>query len=187
MSVIRSISMCCYAIIVAYASLAYAKLQPSKTVKREFAPIHVEVATTIRGNSKYEHGIYLFKIDCALESCAVERISLNECARNSGGQLSFATKTYSWASWAGFLDFKLSDNKLELMVFQGTHHQLPAHIILTFSAKLPPFTELKSFKATGFIDFAVWPEKNNLLEYIPTEGDQFKDLSCPVFLPGIHR
>lgn len=156
-------------------------------MKGAFAPIHVEVATTIRDGAKYENGIYLFKIDCALENCAVERISLNECVRNSGGQLSFSTKTYSWASWAGFLDFKLSSNKLELMVFQGTHRQLPAHVTLTFSAKPSPFTQLQSFKATGFIDFALWPEKNNLIEYIPIEGDQFKDLSCPVFLPGIHK
>ena len=187
MPIVRIIIICCYAIMLTYSSLSSAKLQPPKPVNDVSLPIHVEVAATIRDFKKYGHGIYLFKIDCALDSCSVERISLNECVRNANGQVSFKTKTYSWASWAGFLEVKITGNKLELMVFQGTHHQLPANITLTFSSLSPPFTQVKSFKATGFIDIAVWPEKTNFIDYIPIEGDQFKELDCPVFLPGIHK
>jgi hypothetical protein len=187
MPIIRLIMLCCYGVILAYSSLSYAKLPPKKAVNGVYSPIQIEVAATVRSNSKFDGGIYLFKVHCALDRCSVERLSLNECTQNSKGQFSFIPKTYLWASWAGFLEANLTGNVLELVIFQGTHRQLPANITITFATQGSPFTQVKAFKATGFIDFAVWPEKDNRIEYIPIEGDQLKQLTCPVFLPGIHK
>lgn len=170
-----------------YSGLTFAKSHANskKRVKGINRPIQIEVAASIIDDTKLERGIYLFKIHCALGSCSLERLSLNECVKDKDDKLSFKPSTYTWSSWAGFLDASFSDNVLELTVFQGTHHQLPAKIILKLDFLDTHYVQLKSFKATGFIDFNKWPNTNTRIEYVPLQGDQFKQLDCPVFLPGI--
>ena len=169
-----------------YMGIAFAELQRTKmTVNGIHSPIQVEVATSRLDDVKLEHGIYIFKIYCALDTCSVERMSLNECVQDKNGKLSFTPKTYSWTSQAGFLEASLSGNILEVIVFQATHHQLPAKILLTFDSITSVAPQLKSFKASGFIDSRLWPDTNSRFEYVPIEGDQWKQLDCPVFLPGI--
>jgi len=173
--------------VLSYSGLALAKLQPnSKTsIKGINTPIQIQIATSILDDNKLERGIYLFNIHCALDSCSLERISLNECAKDKEGKSSFSPSVYTWTSWAGFLEATLSGNILELVVFQGTHHQSPARMILNLDFSDAHSIQLKSFKATGFIDFRKWPEKDLRIEYTPLRGNQFKQLDCPVFLPGI--
>jgi hypothetical protein len=163
-----------------------AKQQPKQmTINGIRGPIHVEIAASIKGDVKLERGIYLFKIYCALESCNIERISINECIQIKNGTSSFRPRVDIWSSWAGFLEANLSGNVLELTVFQGTHHQLPAKVLLTFDRFDQGFMRLISFKASGFINLGAWPDIENRIEYAPLYGDQLKKLDCPVFLPGL--
>jgi len=170
-----------------YSKFTFSELQPNWTqnVKGIYRPIDIEVAASILDNAKLEHGIYLFKVHCALDSCSLERLSLNECVKDKEGKSSFKPSVYTWVSWAGFLEATLSNNVLELVVFQGTHHQLPAKMILNLDFSNARLVQLKSFKATGFIDFRKWPDTDTRIEYVSLQGDQFKQLDCPIFLPGI--
>jgi uncharacterized protein YjbI with pentapeptide repeats len=174
-------------VVLFYSKFTFAELQPNKTqnVKGINRPIDIEVAASIYDNAQLEHGIYLFKVHCALDSCSLERLSLNECVHDKEGKSSFKPSVYTWASWAGFLEASFSNNVLELVVFQGTHHQLPAKMILNLDFSNTHSVQLKSFNATGFIDFRKWPDTDTRIEYVPLQGDPFKQLDCPVFLPGI--
>lgn len=184
MSIMKLIVLAATIALSLYTGPSFAKSQ----LKNIHLPIRIEVGTSVRDDAKLEHGIYLFNINCvALDSCSLQRISLNECVQDKKGISSFTPKVYEWASWAGFLEANLSGNVLELMVFQGTHHQLPAKVVLTFDSLDPSFAQLKSFKASGFVDFRVWPEIDTRIEYVPLQSDRLKQLDCPVFLPGIHH
>lgn len=168
--------------------VAVAELQPKKmSVQGISSPIQIAIATSVLGDTKFEHGIYLFKIHCALDSCSLERLSLNECTADKEGKSSFKPSVYTWSSEAGFLEATLVDNVLELIVFQGTHHQLPAKMNLSLDFSTPRSVQLKSLKATGFIDFNKWPDTETRIEYIPLVGEQYKQLDCPVLLPGIKQ
>jgi hypothetical protein len=172
MSVIQAILLyCCIAGISVYAERLHAKQQPKKIINGVHSPIDIKIAAIALGDGKSDQGVYIFNINCALDSCILRRISLNECGQNEQGQLGFTPKTYEWASWAGFLEGNLTGNTLELVVFQGTHHQLPAYVSLSFDTQNPPFTGLQAFKATGFIDFMIWPITDKRIEYIPLAED----------------
>lgn len=170
-----------------YTGLSLAKSRPKQfNVNGVPFRVDLEVAASVRGDVKLEHGVYLFRVNCSTESCSLERISLNECVQDKIGRSSFTPKVDYWASWAGFLEAnQLSDNVLELVIFQGTHHQLPAKMILTFVPGTPPFKQLKSFETSGFIDFRLFPDIDAHIDYVPLYGNQWKQLDCPVFLPGI--
>lgn len=161
-----------------------------KTLNVNGVPFYIDLVITasVRGDEKLEHGIYLFKLKCSSDaSCSLERFSLNECAANKNGITSFTPKVDTWESWSSFLEVKqLSNNELELVVFQAFERLLPAKIILTFDPAEPPFKKLKSFEGSGFIDARLWPDTNTRLEYTALHGDQSKQLDCPVFLPGIN-
>ena len=173
--------------MLSYTELSLAKYRPKQfTVNGVPFRVDLEVAASVRDDVKLEHGIYLFRINCAAESCSLERISLNECLKDKKGMSSFTPKVDDWSSWAGFLEAnQLSDNVLELVIFQGTHHQLPAKMILTFIPDTPPFKQLKSFETSGFIDLRLFPDIDAHIDYVPLYGNQWKQLDCPVFLPGI--
>lgn len=173
--------------IICNTGLAFAKSNQNSEnrVRGILRPIQIVIAASNKDDDKLERGIYLFKIHCALDSCSVERISLNECVNDKNGSLSFTPAVYTWASWAGFLDADLNGNVLDLIIFQGTHRQLPAKMELELDFSNAQSVQLKSFKATGFIDFKKWPDTDNRIEYVPLKADQAKQLNCPVFLPGI--
>ncbi|WP_367025617.1 hypothetical protein ABZN20_13910 [Methylococcus sp. ANG] len=168
-----------------FQEYAFAK-RTDESVQNISIPIIIEVAATVSGALDSKHGVYLFKIHCALGACSLERISLNECMPNKEGKLYFVPKTYIWTSQAGFLKAELSKNVLELTVFQATHHQLPARVVVVFDVSDPPFTKLKSFEAGGFIDFMKWPDTDMRIQYTALPHDQLRQLDCPIFLPGIN-
>lgn len=174
-------------VIICNIGFAFAESNPNteKRVRGILRPIQIVIAASNKDDDKLERGMYLFKIHCALDSCSVERISLNECVSDKNGTLSFVPAVYTWVSWAGFLEANLNNNALELTIFQGTHHQLPAKIELELDFSNTQSVQVKSFKATGFIDLKKWPDTENRIEYVPLIGNQTKQLSCPVFLPGI--
>lgn len=149
------------------------------------APIEIVIAAKNKNDYKFDRGVYLFKIHCALGSCSVERISLDECVNDKIGSLSFTPEIDKWTSWAGFLEANLRDDVLELTIFQRTHRTSIAKIELKLSFLDSKSVQVKSFKATGFENTKHGPSSENLIEYIPLVGDQVKQLSCPVFLPGI--
>jgi hypothetical protein len=166
-------------------TFAESNVKTEKHVRGILKPIQIVIAASNKDDDNLERGIYFFKVYCALDSCSVERISLNECVNDKNGTQSFMPTVYTWASWAGFLDADLNGNVLDLTIFQGTHHQLPAKMELVLDFSNAQSIQLKSFKAIGFIDFKRWPDTDNRIEYVPLKGDKIKQLSCPVFLPGI--
>jgi len=187
MNLIKIVRFFLSVVVIGSTSSAFAKSPPNseKRVKGIQKPIQIVIAASNKDDSKFEGGIYLFKIHCALDSCSVERISLNECVNDKNGTLSFTPAVYTWASWAGFLEADLNGNFLDLTIFQGAQRQLPAKMELELDFSNSQAIQLKSFKATGFIDFRKWPDTDSRIEYIPVKGDQTKQLNCPVFLPGI--
>ncbi|WP_150050491.1 hypothetical protein [Methylomonas rhizoryzae] len=187
MNLIQILKALLSVVIICNISFAFAESnsKSKKRVRGIHKPIQLVIAASNKDDDNLERGIYFFKIHCALESCSVERISLNECANDKNGNLSFTPAVYTWASWAGFLEADLNGNVLDLTIFQGTHRQLPAKMELELDFSNAQAVQLKSFKATGFIDFKKWPDTDNWIEYVPLKGDQTKQLNCPVFLPGI--
>jgi len=176
--------------LLSSTTLSLAKQQPKKmTVSGIRVPLQVEVAASVKGDVKLERGIYLFKIYCALESCSVERISLNECVQDKKGISSFTPKMDYWNSWSKTLEANLSGNVLELLLFHTVNHNFPppAKLTLNFDPPLNQPFKLISFKASGFIDVRAWPDTDARIEYASLYDDQLKQLDCPVFLPGIHH
>ncbi len=149
--------------------------------------IDLKFSASVRGDDTLKCGVYLFKLKCAADApCDLERISLNECVTDKEGITSFSPKVDQWNTWSKFLDVKqLSNNQLELVAYQAFERLLPAKIILSFNTEKPYFKILKSFEASDFIDGLLWPNISTRIEYVPIQGDQMKQLDCPVFLPGI--
>jgi len=153
-------------------------------------PFEFEVATSKFNSVKIEQGIELFKIQCAPEMCSLTRILLNNCIQNAKGQVFSKPGGGTITTQSSFLEAKLLGNKLELVLYQATHHSFPAKIIATFEDL--SLSKLKSFTATDFIDSSLgakyfYEHLDARVEYIPFQGNQFKKLDCPVFLPGINK
>lgn len=190
MSITKFILFALSTILLTHTVLSFAKSEIKKISSEGIhPPIRIEVATTVRGDVKLEHGIFLFKIYCALDNCSLERISLNECVQDKKGISSFTPKTDYWNSWSKTLESSFSGNVLELLLFHTVNHNFPppAKVTLTFAPPLSPPFQLNYFKAREFIDVRAWPDTDTRIEYAPLQSDQLKQLDCPVFLPGIHH
>jgi hypothetical protein len=152
-------------------------------------PIIIEVsarAYTVEGKTKKEIGVDLFRIHCLRDGCSVKRLSLNRCNVRNSGQPSFKPMIDEWATMSGFVQAKLSNNVLQIDIFQASHHQLPAKITLSFDGMDKTFGKPISFEAVGFIDLTRLPDVIAGIEYQALKHDELKPLDCPVFLPGIH-
>lgn len=165
-------------------NIKFAFAEDNSKVRGIERPISLTIAASNKDDDKLDHGIYIFRIHCASDSCSLERISMNECVNDKNGSLSFTPTVDSWVSWAGSLEANLNDNVLELDVFERTPHLSPAKMKLELDFSNAQSVQIKSFKATGFFNSKKWPGTDKV-EYVPLTGDQTKQLNCPVFLPGI--
>lgn len=106
----------------------------SKVFNVKGVPFNIDLAVTafVRGDEELKQGIYLFKLKCSSDaSCGLERFSLNECATDKDGMISFMPRVDHWNSPAFLEATQLSNTKLELVVYQAFEHLMPAKIVLT--------------------------------------------------------
>jgi hypothetical protein len=149
--------------------------------------VDVEIATGAAGDDALAHGAYLFRLKCSADLfCSFQRVTLNECTKGDGSDPAFSTRVDSWLTSSGLLAVKqLSNNEIELTVYQAFGNQLPAKVILTFASEGVPFKKLTNFRTTGFVDLRFWPDTKTVIAYVPIQNDRKKLLDCPVLLRGL--
>jgi hypothetical protein len=151
--------------------------------------LDLHFAAAAAGDETLSRGVYLFHLKCSADiSCGFERVTLNECSRpEGGGETQSSPRVDHWSTFGSEMLAvrQLSDNQVELTVYQGFGHTLPAKVLLTLAGE-PPFSRLAGFKTTGFVDGRFWPRLDVGIEYVPLPKDRTKSLDCPVSLVGLN-
>ncbi len=147
----------------------------------------LEFAAAAAGDETLAHGVYLFQVSGDRVFIQLQRITLNECAKIQGKKPSFQPRVDFWSTTTPLRlkAAKLSDNQIELSLFQAFHHGLPATMTLTFDPDSPPFSKLMGMKSQGFIDVRYFPKEIRPIDYVPIQSDRLKTLDCPVYLRGL--
>jgi len=152
--------------------------------------IDASVAASLRGDKDLSHGIYLYRINCRDAFCSVTLSIMNECHQNNKGAVVFSPKYFQWSDVDNNLSVRrFSDTGLEISVFQAPGKKLPAKITLNFSddSSVSYYKKLQSLSVSGLIDSKVFPSRLSFLDQEAINGDQLKQMDCPIFLPGIQQ
>lgn len=152
-------------------------------------PLVLEIAAkSVALEKSADNGIDYFKLHCGLGACSLEKISLNYCERLRSGEIGFVPVTQTWSTWAGSLMvLHVSDNEIDILVYQGSGKQLPAKLVFNYTNKYGRDV-VTGFFAESFIDPRIFPGLLNKVSYQPLEGSQqLISLHCPVVLPGVER
>jgi hypothetical protein len=155
--------------------------------KDHFFIYKLEFAAAAADDKDLSRGIYLFQVwgdDTFLE---LQRITLNQCSSVEGQQPSFSPRVDVWSTTSPMRleATKVSDNQVELSLYQAFHHGLPATMTLTFDSNSKSFTKLTQLKTHGFIDLSYFPKEIRYIDYVPVETDRLKSLDCPLYLRGL--
>jgi len=164
--------------------------QLRKTLNVNGVPYSVdtEIAAGASGDDALTNGVYIFRLKCSADLfCSFERITLNECTPGTGSEPTFSARVDSWVTSSGHLAVKqLSNNEIELTVYQAFGNQLPAKVTLTYASEGVPFKKLTNLKTTGFVDLRFWPNTKVGIEYVPAKSDREKKFDCPILLHGLN-
>ena len=154
--------------------------------KATVAPtLDVKIAVGAVGDADLMQGVYIFHLKCS-GSCDLDRIALNQCSKSGYGKATFAPRVDKWSTTTNSMTAKqISGNQVLLTVFQAFEHGLPAQMTITFNSSGEPFTRVVGLRASGFLDFGVFPELKPI-EYAPVPSDRVKALDCPALLPGLN-
>ncbi|PPD47035.1 MAG: hypothetical protein CTY16_08135 [Methylobacter sp.] len=158
----------------------------------QFVPpkVSFEVATRqLIDNVDINKGVHIFRLDCAMDWCELTQISL-ECEPFGISEKGFTPRITNSPTWSGFLKISaMSEGMLEVTVFQGTHHQLPAKIRFNYIPELNQYetaTRVTAFKVDGLINLKLFPNQIKTVDYVPITGSPHSQpLGCDVMVPGI--
>ncbi|MDD1610941.1 MAG: hypothetical protein LUO95_10225 [Methylococcaceae bacterium] len=149
--------------LVAFSSYAAPKANKFLPPKVSF-----EVATRqLINNVDIYKGIHIFNLQCVMDWCELTQTSL-ECEPVESSEKGFTPQIITSSTRAGFLEISaMSEGMLEVTVFQGTHHQLPAKIRFEYIPELKKYetsTRVTGFKADGFINLKLFPNSIKTVE-----------------------
>lgn len=173
-------------LICIFTSISINGTELNKHIPTDIPNVDFEVATKQQIGNETNTGIHIFKLYCGLGACQLHQFSLNECESVGTINSSFTLKTHEWTTWAGNLKVKIvSNNTLDVTVFQAMHHELPAHISFNYFSELPFSKHVKSFITKGFLNLKTYPELTTV-EYVPIIGfNKVESINCPIMLQGI--
>jgi hypothetical protein len=172
---------------VLFIALFLGPLHGHANGKGHFFIFKLEFAAAAADDEALAHGIYLFQVWGGDSFIELQRITLNECSDAQSKEASFLPTVENWSTTSplGLKATRVSDNQIELSLYQAFHHGFPATMTLIFDPNSPPFRKLIELKTRGFIDLKYFPGQIRYIDYVPVKTDRLKALNCPVYLRGL--